>query len=113
MGNSKRLSAGRAAPPWLDDDHKLVIERIYAEAEQRSVWTGIPFEVDYIVPLKGRCPNTLERNVCGLHVYWNLRVVPMQVNRNKSDFFETEWLVGGDRAPVDASGGDEDDAIPF
>lgn len=82
--------AGPAAPPWLDEEHKLVIERIYAEAEQRSVWTGIPFEVDHWIPLKGRCPTTDKRNVCGLHVYWNLRVIPKVVNREKSDTFVSD-----------------------
>lgn len=104
--------AGPAVPPWLDDEHRLVIESILAEVEQRSVWMGIPFEFDHIIPLKGRCPHTLERNVCGLHVYWNLRVVPMQVNRSKSDFLETEWSVGGDRERVSETG-DSDDEIPF
>ncbi|MEY8831440.1 hypothetical protein AB9K34_24000 [Sedimentitalea sp. XS_ASV28] len=101
-----------AAAPWLDDEHKLVIERIFAEAEQRSVWRGIPFEVDHIVPLKGRCPHTLERNVCSLHVYWNLRVIPMQVNRSKSDFFDTDWPGGGDGERTGEEG-DSDDDIPF
>lgn len=96
--------AGSAAPPWLDEEHKQVIERIYAEAEQRSVWTGISFEVDHIVPLKGRCPHTNERNVCGLHVYWNLRVVPMELNREKSDIFVSDW-------PLPES--DASEEIPF
>jgi len=103
---------GPAAPPWLDDEHKLVIERIFAAAEQGAVWTGIPFEVDHIVPLKSMCPHTLERKVSGLHAYWKLRVAPMQVNRNKSDFFETDWLVSGDRERASEAGDSYDD-IPF
>lgn len=47
--------AGKAAPPWLTDEDRDTIWTIYGEAEQRSVWMGIPVEVDHIIPLKGYC----------------------------------------------------------
>lgn len=68
----------RAVPPWLsEEDHKR-IEIIYGIRELKSFVTGIEHHVDHIVPLQGK-------NVCGLHVPWNLRVVPATENLHKSN----------------------------
>lgn len=40
--------------------------------------TGIAHEVDHIYPLQGR-------NVCGLHVETNLRVITRSANRKKNN----------------------------
>ncbi len=62
-----------ATPPWADLD---AIAEFYIEAARRSAETGVPHEVDHIIPLAGR-------NVCGLHVPHNLQVIPAVVNRAK------------------------------
>jgi 5-methylcytosine-specific restriction endonuclease McrA len=54
---------------------------IYAEAERITAETKIPHEVDHIIPLNGR-------TVSGLHVPWNLRVIPRHINRQKSNRLE-------------------------
>ena len=85
--NSTKLNANamkryackiKRTPPWLAEDHFIEIESYYAEARELTDFFGIPWEVDHIVPLQGR-------NVSGLHVPWNLRVVPRSVNRRKSN----------------------------
>ncbi len=84
-----------AAPPWLNEHHLDTIEMIFGEAWMRSNFVG-PQVVDHIVPLKGRCPITKERNVCGLHVPWNLRALPEQANRQKADWFVSDWVSSED-----------------
>lgn len=51
---------------------------IYAEALCLTAATGIPHEVDHIIPLQSDV-------VCGLHCEMNLRVVTRAINRSKSN----------------------------
>lgn len=67
-----------ATPQWLSESHAAQIRAIYDHARDCSVVTGERYEVDHIVPIKGK-------NVCGLHVPWNLQVLPMSENRKKSN----------------------------
>lgn len=62
-----------ATPPWLSDDDMDAIGEKYEACEQGEV-------VDHIVPLE----NPL---VCGLHVPWNLRVIPYALNAQKSNHY--------------------------
>ena len=76
---SKRRAVKRqAAPKWLTDQQKIQIESKFIEALWLSNATGIKHEVDHIVPLQNK-------TVCGLHVPWNLQVIPMVENRSKGN----------------------------
>ena len=65
----------QAMPFWADES---VIKGFYIEAKRRTEETGIPHEVDHIVPLKSPV-------VCGLHVPANLQVTTKAYNRDKSN----------------------------
>ncbi|HEY2010530.1 MAG TPA: hypothetical protein VGH23_16190 [Rhizomicrobium sp.] len=64
-----------ATPAWVDLQE---IGSVYAEASRLTRETGTAHHVDHIVPLRGR-------NVCGLHVPWNLQVIPAVENRRKGN----------------------------
>ena len=67
-----------ACPKWLSKDDLLKIKELYKEAKEKTEATGIKHEVDHIVPLRGK-------NVRGLHVPWNLRVITKNENCKKGN----------------------------
>jgi hypothetical protein len=62
----------------LSDDELFMIQEIYSLSRLRSEVTGVPHEVDHIVPLLGAA-------VCGLHVPHNLQVLTRSENRSKGN----------------------------
>ena len=73
---SRRARKKEAEPIWLTIDHKKQIQTFYHIATKLTTETGIPHEVDHIIPLQGK-------TVCGLHVPWNLQVITADENRQK------------------------------
>lgn len=65
-------------PSWLTKQNKERIECYYELARDLRVITGQDYHVDHIIPLNGK-------NVCGLHVPWNLQVLPADLNISKSN----------------------------
>jgi hypothetical protein len=65
-------------PKWLTEKHWEDIDAKYAEALFKTMETGIKHHVDHIYPLRGK-------NSSGLHVPWNLRVIPASVNLRKAN----------------------------
>jgi hypothetical protein len=71
-----RASRRKAAPPWLSKEHKTAIRLVY------SVASVLGAHVDHIVPLAGE-------NVSGLHVPWNLQILPPIENMKKGNRHRT------------------------
>lgn len=76
-----RAARRKATPPWLTKDDLSKIHQVYAEAKRLSVETGVPYEVDHIVPLAGKV-------VSGLHVPWNLRAIPKVENNRRPRIYQ-------------------------
>lgn len=69
----RRAAKLQRTPTWLCGDDLWLIEEIYALAKLRTDMLGFSWHVDHIVPLQGK-------NVSGLHVPLNLRVIPWKDN---------------------------------
>lgn len=81
-----RLAFGRAArskrtPPWLTDAHFEEFYDFYSRARGVTDLTGVPHQVDHIVPLRGK-------KVSGLHVPWNLQIITAEANLRKGNRHE-------------------------
>lgn len=75
LGNNWHLQRVLATPAWSSMGRILGVYRL---SRKMSIDTGVPHNVDHIVPLT-------HPRVCGLHVWWNLRVIPAAVDRAKSN----------------------------
>jgi hypothetical protein len=65
-------------PAWLTSSDIETIKGMYAMAQRVAKCLQVSFHVDHIVPLSGK-------NVSGLHVPWNMRVLPASTNLAKSN----------------------------
>jgi hypothetical protein len=73
-----RAAKANRVPRWITADELSKIRSIYKLCTKISKLTGIPHEVDHIIPLRGK-------TVSGLHVLSNLRVIPKIENLKKSN----------------------------
>ena len=79
--NMRRARKISATPKWLTEVQKDHIYCIYETAKVLEKEFGVKFHVDHIVPLKGK-------NVCGMHVPWNLQVMSASANLSKGNRLE-------------------------
>jgi len=75
---ARRARRREAQPSWVRPED---LRAFYDEAERRTLATGIRHSVDHRVPLQHPL-------VCGLHVPWNLQVMPLIDNIRKSNKWE-------------------------
>jgi 5-methylcytosine-specific restriction endonuclease McrA len=71
----RRAAKMQRAVPWADP---AAIAAIYREAAEITRRTGIPHEVDHVIPLLGR-------RVSGLHIETNLQILTKRENARKSN----------------------------
>jgi hypothetical protein len=71
----KKAAKFNATPQWADQEK---LAWIYSEAQVLSALHGEKYEVDHIIPLRSKL-------VCGLHCPDNLRIIPANENRKKSN----------------------------
>lgn len=79
----RRASKSNRTPEWLSKDHLWMLREIYSLRALRQKMTGIKWHVDHVVPLRGK-------NVSGLHVPWNLQIIPAVENIIKNNKFDNQ-----------------------
>lgn len=68
----------------LSDSHKSDILHIYQQSALLR-HLGYDYQVDHVVPLRGK-------TVSGLHVPWNLQVIPASQNMSKGNKISHEYI---------------------
>ena len=63
-----------------DEWNDFFIKEIYSLSATRELETGVTWHVDHILPLKGE-------SVTGLHVWYNLQLIPAKLNIQKGNNF--------------------------
>jgi len=76
----KQCAKANRTPIWMTTEDKWVISEIYELAKLRTQCTGINWQVDHIIPLRGK-------TVSGLHIPYNLQVIPEQMNKVKRNYY--------------------------
>lgn len=85
QASKERAVKRNATPPWFSSDDSKQVKALFKQRERLIEQTGVDHHVDHIIPLNGT-------TVCGLHVPWNLRVIPATENLSKSATIDTELL---------------------
>ena len=78
LGKKYKLQKVNATPKWLTERHLYEMQCIYKVAAQLTAHGSEKWHVDHIIPIRGK-------EVCGLHVPWNLQVLPAKINMQKGN----------------------------
>jgi hypothetical protein len=74
----RRACKIQRTPKWLSQEDHIQIKKIYTEAMQKTIDTGIKWHVDHIYPLRGEV-------VSGLHIPSNLQIITAVENIKKGN----------------------------
>lgn len=77
----RRASTLQRVPPWFGELDELAFKEAHDLARLREKATGLKWQVDHIVPLRGE-------KVSGLHVCSNVQVITASANASKKNKFE-------------------------
>jgi len=82
----RRASKRNATPPWFNSEHKQQCDALHAEAIRLEREKGVQYHVDHIYPLLGKTvvDGKYQHTSCGLHVPWNMEVLPGPDNCSKN-----------------------------
>lgn len=83
-GAARNAKKYQATPSWLTAEQRAAMADIFLRASNRTKETGVLHEVDHIYPIRGK-------TVCGLHVPWNLQILPHDENRSKSNLMPEDF----------------------
>ena len=78
----RRAAEIERTPAWSDLSK---IRGIYNLCNELKDKHGVAFEVDHIYPLQGQ-------NISGLHVWFNLMIIPQKLNRSKGNKFSENTI---------------------
>lgn len=77
----RQAAKQNATPSWLTQEQKNNMIEMYWLANDLKAVSGQEYHVDHIIPLRGK-------NICGLHVPWNLQILPADLNLSKGANYE-------------------------
>lgn len=75
---ARRAAQMQRTPPWINQAHLAEVEGLHQFAKIMERITGQKYHVDHVEPLQGG-------DVSGLHVPWNLQVLPARDNIAKGN----------------------------
>ena len=81
LEKKRQIRLKNATPSWLTEFDLLKMKCYYQVASMYSRESSQKWSVDHIIPLQGK-------NVCGLHVPSNLRIIPTSENTKKSNLYK-------------------------
>jgi hypothetical protein len=81
LQGKRKAAQLQRTPKWITESDLRMIEAKYSLAAMLTRETGVIHHVDHIIPLQGK-------KVSGLHVFFNLRVIPGTDNVKKSNSYQ-------------------------